>query len=415
MSTVPDTSQSDTPQSGTSESGTGDSDTAQTKPVSSTALSARQLLTERVLDAGRRGGLDAIGITTAEILEPARSVLHLRKASGASADMAFTYRNPDRSTDPTRSMPRAETVVAGALHYRSAPIEPPAALSGRVAHYAWTDHYGRLRNALEAAAEVLRSAGHNAAVHADDNHLVDRNVAYRAGLGWYGKNANLLIPEAGSWFVLGGIITDAPLVTNTKIQPDGCGPCRRCLDDCPTNAIVGPGIVDARRCLAWLVQARGPIPVAYRVALGDRIYGCDDCQEVCPPNLGFERNAVLAQPPLDADAWIEIDWILQASDEQLMARVGRWYLADRNPDVVRRTALVVLGNIGAGQPNTAALIDHYLAHPNPLLRAHAVWAARRCQLDSLAARCRSDESSLVRSEFDGVVAPAQPQPLVLAD
>ncbi len=372
-------------------------------------------LTDAVLAAGRAAGLDAIGVTTAEVLEPARSVLHLRKARGLSADMAFTYRNPDRSTDPTRSLPSATTVVAGALHYRTAPIDPPEALSGRVAHYAWTDHYGRLRGALEAAADVLRSAGHTARVHADDNHLVDRNVAYRAGLGWYGKNANLLVPGAGSWFVLGGILTDAPLVVNTTVEPDGCGSCRRCLDDCPTQAIVGPGIVDARRCLAWLVQARGLIPPAYRVALGDRIYGCDDCQEVCPPNLGVDRRSVLPEAPAEADAWIEIEWLLEASDDELMARVGRWYLADRNPDVVRRTALVILGNIGAGRAEGAALIARYLEHPNDLLRAHAVWAARRCQLDELVDRRRDDPSELVQAEFAIDVVPAPRQPLDGAD
>ncbi|MEZ5378981.1 MAG: tRNA epoxyqueuosine(34) reductase QueG [Acidimicrobiales bacterium] len=363
-------------------------------------------LTDAVLAAGRRGGLDAVGVTTAEVLEPARSVLPRRKASGLSADMMFTYRNPDRSSDPTRALPGAVSVVAGAVNYRRGDVEAPDGLHGRVAHYAWTDHYGRLRDALEAAADVLRAAGYLAQVHADDNHLVDRNVAYRAGLGWYGKNANLLVPEAGSWFVLGGIITDAPLTPSRTVASDGCGSCRRCIDECPTAAIVAPGVVDARRCLAWLVQARGAIPVEFRAALGDRLYGCDECQEVCPPNLGLDRHS--PPPPADAaaDPWIDIAWVLEAEDQQLMARVGRWYLADRNPDVVRRTALVILGNLGRGRPETGPLIDRYLDHPNELLRAHAVWAARRCGLDQLAERRRDDPSDLVRAEFHGVVEPA---------
>ena len=118
---------------------------------------------------------------------------------------------------------------------------------------------------------------------ADDNALVDREAAVRAGLGWYGKNSNVLLPGAGSWFVLGTVITDAPLPSSSRLS-DGCGPCRRCLDGCPTGAIVAPGVVDARRCLAWLVQAPGSIPEDFRPAIGDRMYGCDDCQEVCPPN-----------------------------------------------------------------------------------------------------------------------------------
>ena len=121
---------------------------------------------------------------------------------------------------------------------------------------------------------------------ADDNALVDREAAYRAGLGWYGKNANLLLPGEGSWFVLGSVVTDAPAAPPSRPRrcADGCGTCTRCLDGCPTGAIVAPGVVDARRCLAWLLQVEGAFPREHRVALGDRLYGCDDCQEVCPPN-----------------------------------------------------------------------------------------------------------------------------------
>src|SRR5262249_9416476 len=136
----------------------------------------------------------------------------------------------------------------------------------------------------------LRIDGWKARVFADDNALVDREAAYRAGLGWYGKNANVLLPGAGSWFVLGSVVTDAPLLPDAAPQPDGCGACRRCIDGCPTGAIVAPGVVDARRCLAWLVQAPGDFPREFRVALGNRLYGCDDCQEVCPPNRRHARG-----------------------------------------------------------------------------------------------------------------------------
>ena len=127
------------------------------------------------------------------------------------------------------------------------------------------------------------AAGWRARVVADDNALVDRAAAERAGLGWFGKNSNILLPGAGSWFLLGSVVTDAPLPTAAPVG-DGCGSCRRCLSACPTGALVGPGVLDARRCLAWLLQATGVFPFEFRVALEGRIYGCDDCQDVCPAN-----------------------------------------------------------------------------------------------------------------------------------
>src|SRR5438105_6711215 len=157
-------------------------------------------------------------------------------------------------------------------------------------------------------ARRLEVDGWRARVLADDNALVDREAARRAGLGWYGKNANVLLPGAGSWFVLGSVVTDAPLPPADHEVPDGCGSCTRCLDGCPTGAIVAPGVVDARRCLAWLVQQPGSFPVELRAALGDRIYGCDDCQEVCPPNHRAERDGRLLGHHADADdeAWVPL-------------------------------------------------------------------------------------------------------------
>jgi len=299
--------------------------------------------------------------------------------------MQFTYRNPGRSSTPQRALPGARSVVVGAWAYHRRPAEVPGALSGRVASYAWTDHYAKLRCALEAVADRLRADGWQARVHSDDNSLVDRNVAFNAGLGWYGKNANLLLPGQGSWFVLGAVVTDAALAPTGPPLVDGCGPCVSCIDACPTGAIIAPGVVDARRCLAWLVQGPGEIPVKFRDAVGDRLYGCDDCQDVCPPNL--RSGAVEVEAEAEADPWVQIRFVLLATDEELLARVGRWYIAKRDPNVVRRTAVVILGNTGdPTDPEVRELIGGALGHPSGLVRSHAVWAARKLGLhDSLVA------------------------------
>jgi epoxyqueuosine reductase len=218
-------------------------------------------------------------------------------------------------------------------------------------------------------------------VVADDNALVDRAAAWRAGLGWYGKNANLLLPGAGSWFVLGGVVTDAPLPSHPEPEPDGCGGCTRCLDDCPTGAIIAPGVVDARRCLAWLVQAPGVIPPVHREAVGDRLYGCDDCQEVCPPNRVADRRDPVPSAEPDSIDRVPLQWLLEADDADLLDRLGRWYIPRRDPNALRRNGLVVLGNTGdPSDPWVAGAIARYRGHGDPVLRAHATWAGRRLGL-----------------------------------
>src|SRR4051812_25430984 len=168
-------------------------------------------------------GLDAVGVASADPFVDARAVLEERKAQGLHGGMHFTYGDPSRSTDPSRTLPGAAALVVGARSYLRDGPEPPASIPvGRVARYSWHDHYAPLRVALQAMAVVLEEAGWQARVLADDNALVDRAAAHRAGLGWYGKNANVLLPGRGSWFVLGAVLTDAPLPPNDTPQPDGC-------------------------------------------------------------------------------------------------------------------------------------------------------------------------------------------------
>lgn len=372
-------------------------------PDSITTISSSQRLADELLALGRTAGLDAVGITTAEILEPARSVLQPRKDRGLAATMNFTYRNPVRSTDPSRTLAGASSIIAGAMGYQRQVPTAPAGVAGRVARYSWRDHYADLRDALEVIAGSLREAGYRARVHCDDNALVDRNVAYRAGLGWYGKNANLLIPGSGSWFVLGSVVTDAVLPVNKNPEADQCGSCQRCFEGCPTDAIVGPGVIDARRCLAWLVQAEGPIPLEFREALGDRLYGCDVCQDVCPPNRKTETTSsasTLDEAEDDSDPWLPLLWLLRADDEALMARVGRWYIAKRDPAVVRRTALVNLGNIADPcEEEVREVLGQYLRDENALLRAHAVWACKRLGLVSLLDCLTNEDDPIVIEEL----------------
>ena len=301
-------------------------------------------LGDRLLALGRAEGLDAVGTTDAAPFLDARAALHERKAAGLHGEMAFTYKNPDRSTEPSAALPGAATLIVGARFYKRAEQAMPGEPSGRIARYSWVDHYAPLRHALQAMANELKAEGYRTRILADDNTLVDRAAAHRAGIGWFGKNANLLLPGRGSWFVLGSLLTDAALPVVEEIVADGCGSCVRCIEGCPTGAIVAPGVVDARRCLAWLAQRPGKFPEEFLEALGDRIYGCDDCQEVCPPNRMQDRR----DPPHDADAGAQpftglVDLVLD-DDSSILARHGRFYLPARDVNVLRRNALIALGN-----------------------------------------------------------------------
>ena len=418
-------------------------------------------LAERLRQRGEQAGLAAIGIALATPMEATRRILEQRKDAGLSAGMQFTYRNPTRSTDPRRALPEAAALVVGAWPYGEASREDsdnehisvpgidrgrspvgPDRPQGRVARYARRDHYQDLRKALGQVATELTEAGWRARVVADDNALVDRAAAERAGLGWFGKNSNILLAGRGSWFLLGSVITDAPLPASAPLE-DGCGSCRRCLTSCPTGALVAPGVLDARKCLAWLLQATGVFPVEYRAALEGRIYGCDDCQEVCPANrlaarmaadshgertnqangrikvaaadvaVAHAEPAEPAQPakaqqapvggPAGQEAEVDLLDLLSNDDESLLARYGRWYIPQRDPRYLRRNALIALGNVADGhQPEVEETLGRYLDDPDELLRAHAVWASFRAgRHDLVAARpsLLGDQSPIVRQEL----------------
>ncbi|MEY2444895.1 MAG: epoxyqueuosine reductase [Ilumatobacteraceae bacterium] len=337
---------------------------------------------EQLVAIAEAQGISHVGICNADTLERARAELIRRKAAGLHDGLQFTYKNPVRSTDPTRAVAGAQSVLVGARSYYMEEPMAPAGAQGRVARYAWADHYEPLRVGLRAVARRLRRDGWRAVVFADDNSIVDREVAYRAGIGWFGKNANILLPGAGSWFVLGCVITTAPLPVATAPVDDGCGSCRRCLDACPTHAIIAPGVIDAGRCLAWILQKPGIIDRRWRATLGNRIYGCDDCQTVCPPTVRWAAKS--PSPEIAIEPWVPLVELLDAGDEEIIGHWGRWYIADRDPRWVRRNALVALGN--SGRPDDADVrrcLAQYLASNDAVLRAHAVWAARRLGLDTL--------------------------------
>ena len=367
---------------------------------------------ESLLQFARELGLDRVGVTDASPLSRARVAIDDRKARGLSDTMGFTYRNPSRSTDPNTAVEGARSIIVAARSYHSDQPDHPGGMVARVARYAQDDHYTPLRQALQKIALRLRADGYRAVVFADENNLVDREVAYRAGLGWFGKNANILLPGAGSFFSLGSIVTTAVLAPAAQPAPDGCGTCRACFDECPTQAIVADGVIDARRCLAWLVQKSGIFPREFRVALGDRLYGCDDCQTSCPPTVRLHsRHQARIAPVAGPGAFVDVIELLNSSNESLLEKFGSWYLAERDPRWLRRNALIILGNIApvnnSVRDNSVMspveiVLRRYLRDIDPMLRLHALWAAVRLGRRDLVESLAVDTDESVRDEYSQI-------------
>ncbi|MCH7788246.1 MAG: tRNA epoxyqueuosine(34) reductase QueG [Acidobacteria bacterium] len=356
---------------------------------------------EKVRALGREAGLDAVGVCLADPFDDTRSEIERRKAIGLSDTMQFTFRNPARSTDPQRTLDSVQRLVVAARSYRPKTrrrADDSMAAPARIADYAVSDYYAPLRAGLEVIAGALRSSGYSARVVADDNAMVDRAAAHRAGLGWFGKNANLLLVGHGSQFVLGSVLTDAPLETDAEIVEDGCGPCRRCITACPTDAIIEPGVIDARRCLAWLVQKTGVFPREYRVALADRIYGCDDCQTSCPVNRPADAGHPL---PTSTEGYVDAVAMLQMDDETLLANFGRWYIPRREPRYLRRNALLVIANTAQPEDQRVeGVVCSALASNDEIIAAHAIWTARRLGRDDWIAWLDCPRTDVIQQELE---------------
>jgi epoxyqueuosine reductase len=324
-------------------------------------------------------GIEHVGVASADVLMEARGAIHQRIDAGLHDGMGFTFRNPERSTDPARAVADARSVIVAARSYLTEddPEPPPTGPHARVGRYAWIDHYAPLRIGLRAVAKSIRRADERAVAFADDNSMVDRAVAQRAGLGWFGKNANLLLPGVGSWFVLGSIVTTAAYAPASNVVADGCGTCTRCIDGCPTGAIIAPGVIDGSRCLSWILQKPGTIPVKWREAIGDRIYGCDECQDVCPISVRLGRRETVSVSDLSG-AWVDALALLEADDDWITQRYAHWYIANRDYRWVRRNALIVIGNVGdPGNTRCRQVLDRYRSDADPFLAEHAAWAHDR--------------------------------------
>lgn len=346
-----------------------------------TAPSGDRELTDRLAAVAFDHRCAAWGATSAEPWPEVAALLQARRDAGLAATMQFTYRNPTRSTDATRIIRNAASIFVVAMPVAANDAGRRAdapAVAGRAAAYASGDARGALLECLDDLRSTVRQADGRAAVVSDSNALVDREAAVRAGLGWYGRNCNVLVPGAGSWVLLGSIVTDRHLVEGSPM-PDGCGTCRRCLVACPTGALIAPGVLDARRCLAWVVQAPGSIPLDLRAAVGDRVYGCDDCQTCCPVQPAGQGRSETG-PASRPSGLVDVLALWAKDDAALLGECAEWYVAERDVRHIRRTLLIVMGNVADPCDTTVIdLLGSVADGDDGLLAEHAAWALQRLE------------------------------------
>jgi epoxyqueuosine reductase len=315
-------------------------------------------------------GLDVVGAAPAAPYEETERHIRERSARGLFGSMRFTMARPEVSCHPETLLERARTVVSAALCYY-APAPEPGTGEGRLPRYAWRDNYALLRERLD---ELGRRLGGDYRVLVDANQHVDRAGAERSGVGFIGKNTMLITRTHGSWVVLGTLVTEVELEATAPVAA-GCGTCTLCIDACPTGALDEPGVLDATRCLSYWTQTADDIPDDVMDALGDRVYGCDICQDVCPWNVGIEkRRADAALDEADQPTASLADWLTR-DDRELVAELDRLFVPGNDARWLRRNALVAVGNVGSA--DDAPLVDPFLDDDRPVLRRVARRASER--------------------------------------
>ncbi len=337
-------------------------------------------LVESIRRWGIELGFQAVGISDID-LSAAGERLGAWLRQRFHGEMHYMERHGERRSRPELLVPGTLSVISARMDYLPAEARDPATLldhpsKAYVSRYALgRDYHKVLRQRLRALARRIEKeiGPHGHRVFVDSAPVLEKPLAEKAGLGWIGKHTNLISRDAGSWFFLGELYTDMRLPADTA-EVSHCGSCRACLDVCPTKAIVGPYELDASRCISYLtIELPGSIPLEFRKAIGNRIYGCDDCQLCCPWNK-------FATPTAEADfrprhglddielselfGWTEDTW-LQKTEGSAIRRIGyeRW----------QRNIAVALGNAETSPQVTAALREK-LDHPSQLLREHVHWA-----------------------------------------
>jgi epoxyqueuosine reductase len=375
------------------------------------AADSANSLSSQIKQAAQRLGFELVGISPVKVPPHEQSFAQWLR-QGLAGELDYMKRTEALRRDPQELVPWAISIIsAGMNYYKSMPRPSPSReAQGWVSRYAWGDDY---HDVLKRKLDLLLGQIHEMAgcavqgrAFVDSGPVLEREFAGVAGLGWIGKNTHLISPKKGSWFFLGELFVDLPLAYDRPMR-DRCGQCDLCLRACPTNAFVGPYVLDARRCLSYLtIELKGWMPRQLRPLLGNHIFGCDICQEVCPYNVKARETAEAAFGPRPGLYAPQLIPLLSLTAAEFRARFrGSPILRAKRRGFLRNVA-VALGNI-KDQTAIPALI-HALDDEEPLVRGHAAWAlgeiGTQAALSALRRRLEMETDPEVLDEINAGLA-----------
>jgi epoxyqueuosine reductase len=338
-------------------------------------------LTERIKEKARDIGFSKVGITDASPLSE-NIVHHFHEwiEKRYYGDLEYLKRSRDKRVAPEEVLKGARSVISAAINYNPGNVVlPEDDRSARISRYALgMDYHDVVSKKLRKLLDFIEKEVGNTVrgdIFCDTGPLMEKVIAERAGVGWIGKNGVLVTQEFGSWVFLGEILVDIPLSYDTPAR-NLCSSCTLCMESCPTSAIVSPGTVDVSRCISYqTVENRNTIPEELRSAIGNRIFGCDCCQEVCPYNSGVDTTTEQQFFPKSELVSAPLEMLFAVTEKRFKDAFGDSAIERAKSDGFLRNIIVAMGN--SGQPGFIPLLENAMESGNILLREHAEWAIER--------------------------------------
>lgn len=358
---------------------------SQTSPVD---VTDRAALSAAIKDEARRLGFDLVGIAPAVTPTSIHEFLDWLDGGYAGA-MHYLERRREAYEHPEHVLPNVRSVVMLGLNYKTADPPPAPASHGRISRYAWgdKDYHDLIRGKLRQLAQFVHAQRPDCRTRGvvDTAPLLERDFARLAGLGWFGKNTLLINKAAGSLLFLAGLLLDVEVAYDSPHEAAHCGTCTRCLEACPTDAFAEPYVLDARRCISYLtIELRNaPIPAELREPMGQWLFGCDVCQDVCPWNRKTPATNEPTFQPRRGLAPVDAAELLELNENEFRERFGKTPLARPGRTGILRNAAIVLGN--AGDQRAVPALIRALDDPEPLIRGAAAWALGRLGGDAARA------------------------------